>query len=231
MYRGVSFLGLVLLVTVLATAQEKSVNPGINDPFKNPDVEKFTKTFEGESRELFVHREKVVKAIGLKSGMVVADIGAGTGLYTRLFAKEVGTEGQVFAVDISAKFLEQIQKTSREAKLKNVTPVLCNADSVDLPPNSIDLAYICDTYHHFEFPERTMLSLHRALKPGGRLVLIDFHRIPGKSSEWTLKHVRAGQEVFEKEILSCGFKKTDEIKDILKENYFVIFTKPTKGDK
>lgn len=163
--------------------------------------------------------------------MVVADIGAGTGLYTRLFAKEVGTEGQVFAVDISAKFLEQIQKTSREANLKNVTPVLCNADSVDLPPNSIDLAYICDTYHHFEFPERTMLSLHRALKPGGRLVLIDFHRIPGKSSEWTLKHVRAGQEVFEKEILSCGFKKTDEIKDILKENYFVIFTKPTKGDK
>lgn len=231
MYRGVSFLGLVLLVTVLATAQEKSVNPGINDPFKNPDVEKFTKTFEGESRELFVHREKVVQAIGLKSGMIVADIGAGTGLYTRLFAKEVGTEGQVFAVDISAKFLEQIQKTSREANLKNVTPVLCNADSVDLPPNSIDLAYICDTYHHFEFPERTMLSLHRALKPGGRLVLIDFHRIPGKSSEWTLKHVRAGQEVFEKEILSCGFKKTDEIKDILKENYFVIFTKPTKGDK
>jgi ubiquinone/menaquinone biosynthesis C-methylase UbiE len=231
MYRGVSFLGIALLVTVLATAQEKSVNPGINDPFKNPDVEKFTKTFEGESRELFVHREKVVQAIGLKSGMIVADIGAGTGLYTRLFAKEVGTEGQVFAVDISAKFLEQIQKTSREANLKNVTPVLCNADSVDLPPNSIDLAYICDTYHHFEFPERTMLSLHRALKPGGRLVLIDFHRIPGKSSEWTLKHVRAGQEVFEKEILSCGFKKTDEIKDILKENYFVIFTKPTKGDK
>lgn len=231
MRRVVSLISLALLVTMLASAQEKSVNPGINDPFKNPDVEKFTKTFEGESRELFVHREKVVKAIGLKSGMIVADIGAGTGLYTRLFAKEVGPEGQIFAVDISAKFLEQIQKTSREAQLKNVTPVLCNSDSVDLPPNSIDLAYICDTYHHFEFPERTMLSLYRALKPGGTLVLIDFHRIPGKSSEWILKHVRAGQEVFEKEILSCGFKKTNEIKDILKENYFVIFTKQVKDKK
>jgi ubiquinone/menaquinone biosynthesis C-methylase UbiE/intracellular sulfur oxidation DsrE/DsrF family protein len=218
-------------------AQEKSVNPGINDPFKNPDVEKYAKTFEGESREVFVNRDKVVKALALKPGMVVADVGAGTGLYTRLFAKEVGADGQVFAVDIAPKFLEHVQKTSRDASLKNVTPVLCNFDSVDLPPNSVDVAFICDTYHHFEFPEKTMLSLHRALKPDGRLVVIDFHRVPGKSSDWTLKHVRAGQEVVEKEIGSIGFKKTDEMNDLFKDNYFVTFTKqksdapPAKGPK
>ncbi|MEO2089946.1 MAG: methyltransferase domain-containing protein, partial [Gemmataceae bacterium] len=116
---------VLLLVTLPAFAQEKSVKPGINDPFKNPDVEKYRGTFEGESREVYVHREKLVAACGLKPGMVVADVGAGTGLHTRLFAKAVGDEGQVYAVDISAKFLEYIQKTSREAKLRNVTPVLC----------------------------------------------------------------------------------------------------------
>lgn len=227
----------VLLSVVLTTvaclvvvAQEKSVNPGINDPFKNPDVEKYAKTFEGESREVFVNRDKVVKALALRPGMVVADVGAGTGLYTRLFAKEVGADGQVVAVDISSKFLEHVQKTSREHGLKNVTPVLCNFDSVDLPPNSVDVAFVCDTYHHFEFPEKTMLSLHRALKPGGRLVVIDFHRVPGKSSDWALKHVRAGQEVVEKEIGSFGFKKTDEVKELFKDNYFVTFTKPAKAD-
>jgi predicted methyltransferase len=69
-----------------------------------------------------------------------------------------------------------------------------------------------------------MQSIHRALRPGGQVVLIDFHRIEGVSSEWTLNHVRAGQEVFEQEIESAGFKKIEE-KDFLKENYFVKFAK------
>jgi ubiquinone/menaquinone biosynthesis C-methylase UbiE len=224
-------ISAILFATVcIAVAQEKSVKPGINDPFQNPDVEKFAKTFEGESREVFTQRQKVLEACRFKPGMVVADIGAGTGLYTRLFAKAVGVDGQVLAVDIAPKFLEHIQKTCRAAGLKNVTPVLCEPDSVNLPPNSVDVAFICDTYHHFEFPEKTMLSLHRALKPGGRVIVVDFHRIPGKSSDWVLGHVRAGQDVVEKEIASCGFKKTDEVKDLLKENYLVVFTKAAKED-
>jgi ubiquinone/menaquinone biosynthesis C-methylase UbiE/intracellular sulfur oxidation DsrE/DsrF family protein len=228
MIRITTGLALGLAVCLGVAAQDKSVKPGINDPFKNPDVEKYAKTFEGESREVYALREKVLAACGVKPGMVVADIGAGTGLYTRLFAKAVGPHGQVYAVDIAPKFLEHVQKTCRDAGLKNVTPVLCNPDAVDLPPDSVDLAYICDTYHHFEFPEKTMLSLYRAVKPGGRVAVIDFHRVPGKSSDWVMGHVRAGQEVFEKEIGSVGFEKTDEVKDLLKENYFVIFTKPAK---
>ncbi len=218
-------LGSGILV-IVASGQEKSVKPGINDPFKNPDVGKFTKTFEGESREVFAQRDKVVAACALKPGTTVADIGAGTGLYTRLFAKEVGTEGQVYAVDIAPKFLEHIQKTSRAAGLHNVTPVLCNQDSADLPANSVDVAFVCDTYHHFEYPQRTLASLFKALRPGGRLIVVDFIRIPGKSREWTLNHVRAGQDVVEKEIGAAGFRKTDEVKILFKENYFVVFTKP-----
>lgn len=208
-----------------AAAQEKSVRPGINDPFRNPNVKDFQGKFEGESREVYAKRDKIAAGCQLKPGMVVADVGAGTGLFTRLFAKEVGAEGQVFAVDIAPKFLEHVQATSRKAGLKNVTPVLCNPDSVDLPANSVDLAFVCDTYHHFEFPARTLASLHRAIRPGGRLVVVDFVRIPGRSSDWVLNHVRAGQNVVEKEIIAAGFEKSDEMKELLNENYFVVFTK------
>ncbi len=224
-------VAFVLFVVPLAYSQDKSVKPGINDPFKNPDVEKYKNTFEGESREVYLHREKIVAACGLKPGMVVADVGAGTGLHTRLFAKAVGDDGQVYAVDIAAKFLAHIQKTVREAKLRNVTPVLCNEDSVDLPKGSVDVAFVCDTYHHFEFPHRTLASLHLAIKPGGRLIVIDFKRIAGISSEWTMNHVRAGQEVVEKEIVATGFTKSEEVKDLLKDNYFVIFTRSKSDSK
>ena len=128
---------------------------------------------------MYAAREKVAAAVGLKPGMVVADVGAGTGLFTRLFAKAVGPTGQVYAVDIAPKFLEHVRATSRGAGLRNVTPVLCSPDSVDLPPAAVDVAFVCDTYHHFEFPERTLASLRRAIKPGGKLVVIDFVREPG----------------------------------------------------
>jgi predicted methyltransferase len=88
----------------------------------------------------------------------------------------------------------------------------------------VDLAFVCDTYHHFEFPQKTMASIHRALRPGGRVVVIDFHRIEGISSDWVMEHVRAGQEVFRKEIEAAGFRLVEEPK-FLKENYCMIFQK------
>jgi len=209
----------------LGFSQEKSVKPGINDPFQNPDVAEFAGKFEVESREVFLKRQEIVAACGLKPGMNVADIGAGTGLFTRMFSKEVGDEGEVVAVDIAQKFLDHIDRTSREAGLLNIRTLHCKPDSAELPPDSVDLAFICDTYHHFEFPYKTMKSIHQALKPGGRLVLIDFRRIPGQSKEWTLNHVRAGQEVFEQEIIDSGFEKTAEPMGILEENYLVVFTR------
>jgi FkbM family methyltransferase len=208
----------------LAPAQEKSVRPGINQPFENPDVKEYIGKFEGESREIFAQRQAILKACKLEPAMVVADIGAGTGLFTRLFAKEIGPKGKVYAVDIAPRFIEHIEKTCKEQGFKNVVGVVCTADSVKLPPNSIDLAFICDTYHHFEFPFRTLASLHKALRPGGQVILIDFHRIEGKTPEWILNHVRAGQDVVVKEIASSGFKMLSEEK-LLKENYFIRFKK------
>jgi intracellular sulfur oxidation DsrE/DsrF family protein/SAM-dependent methyltransferase len=221
----VVFLNLSLLSTSLA--QDKSVKPGINDSFRDPNVSEFTERFEIESREVFALRDEIVKRCDIQPGSTVADIGAGTGLFTRLFSKAVGDRGRVIAVDISPNFLEHIRATSRELNLKNIEMLLCKDDSTELPANSIDTAFICDTYHHFEYPHKTMTSLYEAMKPGGRVLLIDFRRVEGVSSEWTIGHVRAGQEVFEAEIAKTGFKKVKEHTDLLKENYFVVFEKPT----
>ncbi len=221
-----------MLVLLLGTppfyGQEQSVKPGINDTFRDPDLKEFQGKFEVESREVYAHRKEIVAACQIKPGQVIADIGAGTGLFTRLFAESVGKDGRVIAVDISQKFLDHIQRTSREAELPNVKTLLCTADSTELPAESVDLAFICDTYHHFEFPFKTMSSLHQALKPGGRVIVIDFQRVDGKSTPWVMSHVRAGQETFEDEIRRSGFRKVSERKNLLKENYFVEFQKVTE---
>ena len=204
-------------------AQEKSVRPGVNDTFRDPDPKQFVERFEIESREVFAKRQDIVAALKLKPNNIVADVGAGTGLFTRMFAEAVGPEGRVIAVDISQKFLDHIQVTCRERNLLNVETLLCKDDSTELPPHSVDLVFICDTYHHFEFPQKTMTSILQALKPGGRVIVIDFRRVEGESTEWTMSHVRAGQEVFEAEIVAAGFRKIAEPKDLLKENYMLVF--------
>ncbi len=218
-------LPLLCLLTALAFGQDASVKPGINDKFLDPklNVEEWTKKFETESREIFHQREKIVAAVGLKPGMAMADIGAGTGLFTLHFAQAVGADGKVFAVEIAKNFLEHIKARASKASASNVQTILCTERSVELPEASIDLAFICDVYHHFEFPSASLATLHKALKPGGTLVLIDFKRIPGETSDFIMGHVRAGQEVFEAEVLAAGFEKVDEVKDLLKENYFVKF--------
>jgi predicted methyltransferase len=216
---------LLCLLASLAFAQDASVKPGINDKFLDPklNVEEWTKKFETESREIFHQREKIVAAAGLKPGMVMADIGAGTGLFTLRFARAVGEKGKVYAVEIAKNFLEHIKARASKASASNVQTILCTERSVELPEASIDLAFICDVYHHFEFPSASLATLHKALKPGGTLVLIDFKRIPGVTSDFIMGHVRAGQEVFEAEVIAAGFEKVDEVKDLLKENYFVKF--------
>jgi arylformamidase len=223
-----SFVAASVAVCFLAplptTAQEKSVKPGINKPFENPDLKDFLQKFEGESREIAVNAKEIVAACKLKPGMVIADVGAGTGLFTRTFAAQVGDTGKVFAADIAPTFLRHIEKTCEADKIMNVETIQCDQFSTKLPKNSVDLVFICDTYHHFEFPQRTLQSIHDALRPGGRIILIDFHRIEGKSREFIMGHVRAGQEVFVREVKSAGFKVIGE-ENFLKENYFVRFEK------
>lgn len=218
-------IALALTLPALAYAQKQSVRPGINDSFRDPNVEEFIGRFEVESREVYARRKEIFEACRIEPGQTVADIGAGTGLFTRMFSDAVGKNGKVIAVDISPKFLERIRETCRETGRQNVETVLCKDDSTELPPNSVDVAFICDAYHHFEFPYKTLATLHRALKPGGRVVLVEFQRIKGKSRDFIMGHVRAGQEAFEAEFARSGFRKVREAPDVLAENYLVVFEK------
>jgi len=212
-----------------ATTAEASINPGVNETFLDPklDVEAFNERFEGEAREIFAERARILEALEIEPGERVADVGAGTGLFTIPMAQATGAEGKVYAVDIAPPFLEQIQQRADAQRLAQVETVLCREDSVTLPSNSIDLAFICDTYHHFEYPRSTLTSIFRALTPGGRLVIVDFKRIPGESREWVLDHVRAGQQTTRDEVEAAGFEFEDEVAiDGLKENYLLRFRKP-----
>jgi predicted methyltransferase len=212
----------------VATTGERSVVPGINDSYADPEVDEWVARFETESREIYVHRDRIVSECGVRPGMIVADVGAGTGLFTPLFAAATGPGGTVLAVDIVPEFLDLIRTRSRELGLVNVQTVLCAEDSLRLEPESVDVVFVCDTYHHFEFPRSTLKSMHSALRPGGRLVIVDFIRIPGQSRAWVLDHVRCGEETVRAEVLSAGFVLDDTQPDdsFLSENYIIAFKKP-----
>jgi len=208
-----------------------SVKPGINRNFVDPElnVEEWIARFEGESREVFQARSAIMKAMAIQPGSRVADIGAGTGFFTLLICEAVGAKGWSYAVEISPKFTQHLTALFAERKLANTTTVFCNDRSVCLPPDSIDLAFICDVYHHFEFPKQTMESIHHALSDGGRVILIDFERIPGTSREWILDHVRAGKQTFIDEVQAAGFELVGERKIAgFRENYFLEFRKTAR---
>lgn len=209
-----------------APAKEQSVKPGINEQWKSPNVEPLIGTLEAESREIYRQREDLAALVGPLPGMVVADVGAGSGFMAEQFARLVGEKGKVFAVDINAKLLEHIAQRAQQNGLRNIQTVLAREDSVELPASSVDLVFICDTYHHFEYPRSTMASIHRALRPDGQLVLVDFRRIPGKSRQFVFDHVRAGQEEVIRELTSFGFQLTN-LHDVtfLPENYIARFRK------
>jgi len=205
-------------------AEEESVRPGINTYYMDPDWQQWVNQFETPGREIYDRRYDILRASAVSSGMVVADIGAGTGLFTRLFSRQVGTEGKVYAVDISRPFVENILRESREQNLMNIEGVVNSPGDAMLDAESIDLAFAVDTYHHFEYPKSMLVSIHKALRSGGRLIVIDFRKHPGKSSNWVMGHVRANKNKVIEEITSAGFAQIDD-KPFLRVNYFLEFRK------
>lgn len=205
-------------------AAEQSVAPGINEAFlREGAAQEFTQRFETESREIFARRQAIVAALGLEPGMTVADVGTGTGLFLEPFADAVGEDGHVYAVDVAPGFVTMAEDRARRLGLGNVTAIRSDAKSTNLPSGEIDLAFVCDTYHHFEYPRNTLASIRSALRDGGELVVIDFHRIEGESSDWILGHVRAGEDVFTSEIEAAGFERIERRADLLDDNYFLRF--------
>jgi ubiquinone/menaquinone biosynthesis C-methylase UbiE len=208
----------------LGSPSSEGADPAINRPFVDAEFERWVQRFERPGREVYDKRHEIVDATGVRPGMAVADIGAGTGLHTWLFAERVGPKGQVYAIDISPVFIENIERIARERGLEHVTALRNEPDDVLLPPDSIDLAFLSNVYHHFERPQTMMETVHRALRSGGTLVVIDFERHEG-AGEWVHRHVRAGRETAIEEIKAAGFELLGS-EDLLDENYFLRFTKP-----
>ena len=212
------------------SAAERSIRPGVNEAYLRPGlkVEEWVGRLEREGRETYDKRHEIGAAARLKPGQDVADIGTGTGLFVPLLAQAVGPEGTIYAVDIVPRFVEHVREKAAGAGLENVEVVLSSERSVELPPRSIDLAFLCDVYHHFEYPQSTLASIHRALRPDGEFFLVDFKREPGVTSEWSLEHVRAGMEEFISEIEAAGFEKVEQDAEMMTENYIVRFRKASQ---
>jgi precorrin-6B methylase 2 len=118
--------------------------------------------------------EALIEALGLKEGEVAVDIGAGSGYFTRRLSKAVGDTGKVYAVDIQPEMIELLNKDLEKRAIKNVTPILGTIEDPKLPENSADVALMVDVYHEFSHPFEMVEAICKALKPGGRLVYVEY---------------------------------------------------------
>ena len=222
---------LVLTATTRAEDAPRGQGPApypadMNKKFTDPDVDiqQFVKRFESEARDIYAKRREITRAVGLRPGDAVADIGAGTGLFTQLFAEQVGPKGTVYAVDIAPAFVKYIAEQAKQHGHERIVKAVLNTpDSAELPAGSIDVAFLCDTYHHFEHPEKMLVSIHRALRPSGRLVIIDFD-LRKDSGEFIKQRARAAKKVYYREITAAGFEQIDtKNAPAIKDNFYAEF--------
>jgi ubiquinone/menaquinone biosynthesis C-methylase UbiE len=204
-----------------------SIRPGVNDRYFEPDaISTCTAQFEVERRDVIARRDEIIAALGLAPGMIVADIGAGTGAFLAPLSAGIGADGKLYAVDIVPAFIEHLRARAQTEQLRNVEVVEGTATAVMLPDASTDLMFMCDVYHHIEYPSVFARSLHRALRADGRLIVVEFERIPGKTSPAMLKHVRQDKATLIAELAAEGFVLEREITDVpLRENYMLVFHK------
>jgi SAM-dependent methyltransferase len=180
------------------------------------------KGLESEGRALFDKRLEVIAGLHLKPGMHVADVGAGSGLFTRLIAERVGPVGTVYGVEISPSLVEHIAKTSLAMGLGNVKAILGAPNTPNLPAGSVDLVLVADSYHHFQYPREMLQGIRQALRPGGAFWLIDWERIEGVSHPFILDMVRAGKGTFTDEIRNAGFDLVQEVR-VFDDEYVLEF--------
>ena len=144
---------------------------------------------------------RLIRSLKLRPGMVVADIGAGSGYFSFKMAPLVGGRGKVMAVDIQQEMLDIIRKKAAESGVRNVVPVMGKTDNPNLPDNSVDLILLVDVYHEFDKPWEMTDAMVKSLKPGGRLVLVEYRkedpRVPIKEShKMSLAQIRKEMSLF-----------------------------------
>jgi ubiquinone/menaquinone biosynthesis C-methylase UbiE len=198
--------------------------PSYGEEEENPEV--FVDTMEVGSRELYAARDAVLAAAKVPQNARVADIGAGTGLYSLMFAGAVGAGGTVYAVDIEPRFLKLINQRAADLDFKNVVSVLGRETDITVPENAVDIAFIADTYHYFADRPSIMKTVRDALADEGRLIVLDYNLTAETAGDGKHDHVRFGKAGLISEIESFGFKLVDEpAVDGLAEFFMVVFAK------
>ena len=177
---------------------------------------------ERPEREKEERADLLVPALKLKPGDAVADIGCGSGYYTRRLAKAVGTNGTVFAVDIQPEMLDLLTNRLAAEKIFNVKPVLGTITDPKLPPASADLILMVDVYHEFDHPFEMVEAMCRALKPGGRMVFIEFRK---EDPNVPIKEVHKMSEAQVRKEMSVHPLEWVETVGVLPQQHMIMFRK------
>jgi len=176
-------------------------------------------------REEEEHPDEALQAIGIRRGMVVADVGAGSGVMTFKMAKLVGPSGKVYAVDIQPQMLEILRTRAQRDKVTNVQTVLDTVSDPKLPAGAIDLILLVDVYHEFSQPQAMLDHMREALKPNGRLVLLEYRK-EDPTVPILPDHKMSVSEV-KAEVQPEGFQ-FDQVIEVLPRQHIIIF-RPRKS--
>lgn len=140
------------------------------------DAATYIKALDDPARDTWQRPHEVIVALDMKPGEAIADIGAGSGYFSLRFARHVGAEGRVYAVDVSKDMVAHLETQARAAELGNLRAVLAPPDDPLLPGASVDRVFFCDVWHHVDDQAGYLAKLKRALRPAGEVVMIDFHK-------------------------------------------------------
>lgn len=172
------------------------------------------------------HTDKLVEQLKARPGDIVADIGAGTGYFSRRIAKRILPNGTVLAVDIQPEMLQLLTNRMAEAGITNVKPVLGTITDPRLPTNAVDLAFMVDVYHEFDHPFEMMQAITRSLKPGGRVVLVEFR---GEDPAVPIKPLHKMTEAQVKKEMSALPLEWVETIGVLPRQHIIVFRKSKAG--
>jgi cyclopropane fatty-acyl-phospholipid synthase-like methyltransferase len=182
-------------------------------------------SFEDRGRDLRQKPEEVLKALDLKPGQVIVDLGAGKGYFTWRFARAVGPNGKAIGLEIEADLVDKMESDAKRRGLENYEARLVSADDPGLAPGSVDVVFLCDTYHHIADRVSYFAKIKSSLKPAGKLVILDLVR-NGRNAG----HSVVREEVV-KELRQAGFHLRRELDFLLPRQYFFEFTPEAPGEE
>ena len=211
-------LSISLLAAAVAFSQSKEQEKAHADHMEHHfDAKESAKSFDDPARDAWQLPDRVIAALNLKRGQIVADIGAGTGYFSVRLAKSEAAP-RVYGADIEPSMVSYLRERAAKEGLNNVIAVLAAADQPNLP-EPVDLVLIVDTYHHIGDREAYFRRLAKSMRPGGRVAIIDFKP---DSPEGPPKEFRFPPEKFESEMGRAGYKLTAQ-HDFLPRQQFLIF--------